>query len=210
MARKALVLDSGDDLTKLVVEVLADNGYIIHLISNEYRGKEFIKYTVYIHTIKSETYEKLIEGICLEDVETALFISPNDSLNVSLAKLCRSRGVPRVIITLRNQAAEEEATEYGITAVSTSRCVLGRLYRVLNLKYTKITPLRGDFGLLEMFVTADSKPLGRGLAEIEESYGVKVALMRDDEIITSPDAVAQEGDYLIAMGAIGALRDLSS
>jgi hypothetical protein len=70
--------------------------------------------------------------------------------------------------------------------------------------------LRGDFGLLEMFVTADSKPLGRGLAEIEESYGVKVALMRDDEIITSPDAVAQEGDYLIAMGAIGALRDLSS
>ncbi|MGC9118651.1 MAG: TrkA family potassium uptake protein [Thermoproteus sp.] len=210
MARKALVLDSGDDLTKLVVEALADNGYTIHLISNEYRGKEFIKYPVYIHTIKSETYEALVDRIGLEDVETALFISPNDSLNMSLAKLCRSRGVPRVIVTLRNQAAEEEAEKYGIVTVNVSQCILGRLYRLLNLKYTRITPLRGDFGLLEMFVTADSRPLGRSLAEIEESYGVKAALIRNDEIITSPDAVAQEGDYLMAMGSLEALRDLSS
>jgi trk system potassium uptake protein TrkA len=61
-----------------------------------------------------------------------------------------------------------------------------------------------------MFVTADSRPLGRSLAEIEESYGVKAALIRNDEIITSPDAVAQEGDYLMAIGPLEALRDLSS
>jgi trk system potassium uptake protein TrkA len=39
VARKALVFDSGDDLAKYVVEALADNGYVIHLVSNESRGK---------------------------------------------------------------------------------------------------------------------------------------------------------------------------
>ncbi len=158
MARKALVLDSCGDLTKLVVEALADNGYTIHLISNEYRGKEFIKYPVYMHTIKSvsETYEALVDRIGLEDGETAIFIPPNDSLNMSLTKLCRSRGVPRVVVTLRNQAAGEEAGKYGIVTANVSQCILGGLYRLLNLKYTRITPFRGDFGLLEMFRSSTS------------------------------------------------------
>ncbi len=210
MVRKALMLDSGDDLTKLAVEALADNGYVIHLISSEYRGKEFVKYPVYIHTIRSETYEELLDKIGLEDVEIAILASPNDSLNLSLGKICRSRGVPRVVVVVRNQASADEADEYGIIPISTSQCVLGRLYRVLNLRYTKITPLRGDFGLLEMYVTADSKALGRSLREIEESYGVKAMLIRDNEILSSPDEVAQEGDQLVAIGPTESLKDLSA
>lgn len=210
MVRKALVIDSGDDLTKLVIDALADNGYVIHLISNEHRGKEFIKYPVYIHTIRSETYEELLDKIGLEDVEVALLISPNDSLNLSLGKFCRSRGVPRVVATVRDQESADEADKYGIIPISSSQCILGRLYRVLNLKYTKITPLKGDLALLEMHVTADSKALGRSLKEIEESYGVKVVLMRGYDIMTSPDEVAQEGDQLIAIGPVESLKDLSS
>ncbi|MEZ0248041.1 MAG: NAD-binding protein [Thermoproteus sp.] len=210
MARRALVLDSGDDLAKMVVDALAENGYTIHLISSEHRGKEFIKYPVYIHTVKAETYEEVLDNIGLEDVEIAILISPNDKLNLSIGKICRSKGVPRVIATMRNQVYVEEAEEYGIVTISASQCVLGRLYRVLNLKYTKITPLRGDFGLLEMFVTADFKAIGKSLAELEESYGVKAALIRGDEIITAPDAVIQEGDNLIAMGVLEALKDLLS
>lgn len=210
MVRKALVIDSGDDLAKLVIDALADNGYVVHLISSEHRGKEFVKYPVYIHTIRSETYEELLDKIGLEDVEVALLISPNDSLNLSLGKLCRSKGVPRVVAVVRNQNYVEEADEYGIITVSASQCVFGRLYRVLNLKYTKITPLRGDLAILEMYVTADSKALGKSLMEIEESYGVKAVLMRGDDIITSPDEVVQEGDQLVALGPAEILKDLSS
>ncbi|WP_167828111.1 TrkA C-terminal domain-containing protein [Thermoproteus tenax] len=210
MAKRALVLDSGDDLTRIVIEALAENGYIIHLVSNEDRGREFTKYPVYIHTIKSENYEELLNKIGLEDIEIALFISFNDSLNISLAKFCRSRGIPRVVAVLRNNRFEEEADKFGIIAVSASQCLLGRLYRVLDLKFTRITPIRGNIGFLEMLVTSDSKVLGHTIRDVDESYGVKAAILRGDEFTTSPDSEIQEGDYFMAIGPIDSLKDLSS
>lgn len=208
--RKALVLDSGDDLTKLVVEALADNGYVIHLISSESRGKDFVRYPVYIHALKDETYEGVLAEVGPEDVEVALLLSMNDALNISLGRLCRERGIPLVVASLRNLSYVEDAEEYGIVAVSTAQCLLGRLYRVLNLKFTRITPLRGDIGLLEMLVTADSRIIGRELGRLEQEQGVKAAVIRDGEFLSGAEVVVQEGDYLIAVGPHEVLRELAS
>ncbi|MFB6490209.1 MAG: TrkA C-terminal domain-containing protein [Thermoproteus sp. AZ2] len=210
MARKALVLDSGDDLAKYVVEALADNGYIIHLISNESRGKEFLRFPVYIHTVKGEKYEDLLEEIGLGEVEVALLISMNDGLNISLAKACRERGVPIVIASIRNSSYAEDAEKYGIAAVSTSQCLLGRIYRILNLRFSRITPLKGDVGLLEILVTADSRVIGEELGELERKYGVKASIIRENELLIDPETVVQEGDYLIIIGRHEVLKELST
>jgi trk system potassium uptake protein TrkA len=80
---------------------------------------------------------------------------------------------------------------------------------MLNLKFTRIIPIKGGVALLEMLVTSDSKVLGRSVGELEEETGAKIAVVRDDGFISAKDAEIQEGDYLIAVGPQEDLQTLA-
>ena len=121
-------------------------------------------------------------------------------LNLTLAKAARSQGVPMVIITARGSAIIKEAEEAGVQVIVQYHCVISRLLRMLNLKFTKIYPLRGEISMLEMLVTSDSHLLGRTIRDVEEEIGGRVAVIREDQIITAGEAEIQEGDYVIAIG----------
>ena len=199
MVREALVLDSNDDLAPQLAKMLSDNGYVVRVLATRERAKIFEKEPVYIHTL-TENYEKVVKEIDFSHVEMAVFPSPNEMLNLSLARLAKSQGVPMVVIVARSASVAKQAEDEGITAIITYHCVVSRLLRMLNLKFTRIITIKGGVALLEMLVTSDSKVLGRSVGELEEETGAKIAVVRDDGFISSKDAEIQEGDYLIAVG----------
>jgi trk system potassium uptake protein TrkA len=208
VVREALVLDSNDDLAPQLAKMLSDNGYVVRVLATRERAKIFEKEPVYIHTL-TENYEKIVKEIDFSHVEMAVFPSPNEMLNLSLARLARSQGVPMVVIVARSASVAEQAEDEGITAIITYHCVVSRLLRMLNLKFTRIIPIKGGVALLEMLVTSDSKVLGRSVGELEEETGAKIAVVRDDGFITAKDAEIQEGDYLIAVGPQEDLQTLA-
>jgi trk system potassium uptake protein TrkA len=208
VVREALVLDSNDDLAPQLAKMLSDNGYVVRVLATRERAKIFEKEPVYIHTL-TENYEKVVKEIDFSHVEMAVFPSPNEMLNLSLARLARSQGVPMVVITARSASVAKQAEEEGITAIITYHCVVSRLLRMLNLKFTRIIPIKGGVALLEMLVTSDSKVLGRSVGELEEETGAKIAVVRDDGFISAKDAEIQEGDYLIAVGPQEDLQTLA-
>jgi len=208
VVREALVLDSNDDLAPQLAKMLSDNGYVVRVLATRERAKIFEKEPVYIHTL-TENYEKIVKEIDFSHVEMAVFPSPNEMLNFSLARLARSQGVPMVVIVARSASVAEQAEDEGITAIITYHCVVSRLLRMLNLKFTRIIPIKGGVALLEMLVTSDSKVLGRSVGELEEETGAKIAVVRDDGFITAKDAEIQEGDYLIAVGPQEDLQTLA-
>jgi trk system potassium uptake protein TrkA len=199
VVREALVLDSNDDLAPQLAKMLSDNGYVVRVLATRERAKIFEKEPVYIHTL-TENYEKVVKEIDFSHVEMAVFPSPNEMLNLSLARLAKSQGVPMVVIVARSASVAKQAEDEGITAIITYHCVVSRLLRMLNLKFTRIIPIKGGVALLEMLVTSDSKVLGRSVGELEEETGAKIAVVRDDGFISAKDAEIQEGDYLIAVG----------
>ncbi|KUO82030.1 MAG: portal protein [Pyrobaculum sp. JCHS_4] len=208
MVREALVLDSNDDLAPQLAKMLSDNGYVVRVLATRERAKIFEKEPVYIHTL-TENYEKVVKEIDFSHVEMAVFPSPNEMLNLSLARLAKSQGVPMVIIVARSASVAKQAEDEGITAIITYHCVVSRLLRMLNLKFTRIIPIKGGVALLEMLVTSDSKVLGRSVGELEEETGAKIAVVRDDGFISAKDAEIQEGDYLIAVGPQEDLQSLA-
>lgn len=208
MVREALVLDSNDDLAPQLAKMLSDNGYVVRVLATRERAKIFEKEPVYIHTL-TENYEKVVKEIDFSHVEMAVFPSPNEMLNLSLARLAKSQGVPMVIIVARSASVAKQAEDEGITAIITYHCVVSRLLRMLNLKFTRIIPIKGGVALLEMLVTSDSKVLGRSVGELEEETGAKIAVVRDDGFISAKDAEIQEGDYLIAVGPQEDLQTLA-
>ncbi|MDT7873844.1 MAG: TrkA C-terminal domain-containing protein [Pyrobaculum sp.] len=208
MVREALVLDSNDDLAPQLAKMLSDNGYVVRVLATRERAKIFEKEPVYIHTL-IENYEKIVKEIDFSHVEVAVFPSPNEMLNLSLARLAKSQGVPMVVIVARSASVAKQAEDEGITAIITYHCVVSRLLRMLNLKFTRIIPIKGGVALLEMLVTSDSKVLGRSVGELEEETGAKIAVVRDDGFISAKDAEIQEGDYLIAVGPQEDLQTLA-
>lgn len=208
MVREALVLDSNDDLAPQLAKMLSDNGYVVRVLATRERAKIFEKEPVYIHTL-TENYEKIVKEIDFSHVEVAVFPSPNEMLNLSLARLAKSQGVPMVVIVARSASVAKQAEDEGITAIITYHCVVSRLLRMLNLKFTRIIPIKGGVALLEMLVTSDSKVLGRSVGELEEETGAKIAVVRDDGFISAKDAEIQEGDYLIAVGPQEDLQTLA-
>jgi len=208
VVREALVLDSNDDLAPQLAKMLSDNGYVVRVLVTRERAKIFEKEPVYIHTL-TENYEKIVKEIDFSHVEMAVFPSPNEMLNLSLARLARSQGVPMVVIVARSASVAKQAEDEGITAIITYHCVMSRLLRMLNLKFTRIIPIKGGVALLEMLVTSDSKVLGRSVGELEEETGAKIAVVRDDGFISAKDAEIQEGDYLIAVGPQEDLQTLA-
>jgi trk system potassium uptake protein TrkA len=208
VVREALVLDSNDDLAPQLAKMLSDNGYVVRVLATRERAKIFEKEPVYIHTL-TENYEKIVKEIDFSHVEMAVFPSPNEMLNLSLARLARSQGVPMVVIVARSASVAKQAEDEGITAIITYHCVMSRLLRMLNLKFTRIIPIKGGVALLEMLVTSDSKVLGRSVGELEEETGAKIAVVRDDGFISAKDAEIQEGDYLIAVGPQEDLQTLA-
>jgi trk system potassium uptake protein TrkA len=208
VVREALVLDSNDDLAPQLAKMLSDNGYVVRVLATRERAKIFEKEPVYIHTL-TENYEKVVKEIDFSHVEMAVFPSPNEMLNLSLARLAKSQGVPMVVIVARSASVAKQAEDEGITAIITYHCVVSRLLRMLNLKFTRIIPIKGGVALLEMLVTSDSKVLGRSIGELEEETGAKIAVVRDDGFISAKDAEIQEGDYLIAVGPQEDLQTLA-
>jgi trk system potassium uptake protein TrkA len=208
VVREALVLDSNDDLAPQLAKMLSDNGYVVRVLATRERAKIFEKEPVYIHTL-TENYEKVVKEIDFSHVEMAVFPSPNEMLNLSLARLAKSQGVPMVVIVARSASVAKQAEDEGITAIITYHCVVSRLLRMLNLKFTRIIPIKGGVALLEMLVTSDSKVLGRSVGELEEETGAKIAVVRDDGFISAKDAEIQEGDYLIAVGPQEDLQTLA-
>ncbi len=202
------MLDSNDDLAPQLAKMLSDNGYVVRVLATRERAKIFEKEPVYIHTL-IENYEKIVKEIDFSHVEVAVFPSPNEMLNLSLARLAKSQGVPMVVIVARSASVAKQAEDEGITAIITYHCVVSRLLRMLNLKFTRIIPIKGGVALLEMLVTSDSKVLGRSVGELEEETGAKIAVVRDDGFISAKDAEIQEGDYLIAVGPQEDLQTLA-
>lgn len=202
------MLDSNDDLAPQLAKMLSDNGYVVRVLATRERAKIFEKEPVYIHTL-TENYEKIVKEIDFSHVEMAVFPSPNEMLNLALARLAKSQGVPMVVIVARSASVAKQAEDEGITAIITYHCVVSRLLRMLNLKFTRIIPIKGGVALLEMLVTSDSKVLGRSVGELEEETGAKIAVVRDDGFISAKDAEIQEGDYLIAVGPQEDLQTLA-
>jgi trk system potassium uptake protein TrkA len=209
LKREALILDDFSDATLNLVEVLIGNGFTVHLLTNSERARMFLLEPTYIHLFDDlSSLADALSDINLDNVEVALLLSPNDELNLMLAKMLRERGVPRVVVTLRGSRGVEEARELGVDVIDVSHHIMSRVQRFLQLRYSKITPISGDIGMLEMLITGDSRILGATVMDLERRYEADIAVIREGRLVRDPDTVLQVGDYLIAVGSMSSLSEL--
>lgn len=209
MKREALILDDFSDATLNLVEVLIGNGFTVHLLTNSERARMFLLEPTYIHLFDDlSSLANTLSDINLDNVEVALLLSPNDELNLMLAKMLRERGVPRVVVTLRGSRGVEEARELGVDVIDVSHHIMSRVQRFLQLRYSKIMPISGDIGMLEMLITGDSSILGATVMDLERRYEADIAVIREGRLVRDPDTVLQVGDHLIAVGSMSSLSEL--
>jgi trk system potassium uptake protein TrkA len=209
LKREALILDDFSDATLNLVEVLIGNGFTVHLLTNSERARMFLLEPTYIHLFDDlSSLADALSDINLDNVEVALLLSPNDELNLMLAKMLRERGVPRVVVTLRGSKGVEEARELGVDVIDVSHHIMNRVQRFLQLRYSKITPISGDIGMLEMLITGDSRILGATVMDLERRYEADIIVIREGRLVRDPDTVLQVGDYLIAVGSMSSLSEL--
>ncbi|MFZ8795011.1 MAG: TrkA C-terminal domain-containing protein [Acidilobaceae archaeon] len=209
MKREALILDDFSDATLNLVEVLIGNGFTVHLLTNSERARMFLLEPTYIHLFDDlSSLADALSDINLDNVEVALLLSPNDELNLMLAKMLRERGVPRVVVTLRGSRGVEEARELGVDVIDVSHHIMNRVQRFLQLRYSRITPISGDIGMLEMLITGDSRILGATVMDLERRYEADIIVIREGRLVRDPDTVLQVGDYLIAVGSMSSLSEL--
>jgi trk system potassium uptake protein TrkA len=209
LKREALILDDFSDATLNLVEVLIGNGFSVHLLTNSERARMFLLEPTYIHLFDDlSSLADALSDINLDNVEVALLLSPNDELNLMLAKMLRERGVPRVVVTLRGSRGVEEARELGVDVIDVSHHIMNRVQRFLQLRYSKITPISGDIGMLEMLITGDSRILGATVMDLERRYEADIIVIREGRLVRDPDTVLQVGDYLIAVGSMSSLSEL--
>ncbi len=209
MKREALILDDFSDATLNLVEVLIGNGFTVHLLTNSERARMFLLEPTYIHLFDDlSSLADALSDINLDNVEVALLLSPNDELNLMLAKMIRERGVPRVVVALRGSRGVEEARELGVDVIDVSHHIMNRVQRFLQLRYSKMTPISGDIGMLEMLITGDSRILGATVMDLERRYEADIIVIREGRLVRDPDTVLQVGDYLIAVGSMSSLSEL--
>jgi trk system potassium uptake protein TrkA len=209
LKREALILDDFSDATLNLVEVLIGNGFTVHLLTNSERARMFLLEPTYIHLFDDlSSLANTLSDINLDNVEVALLLSPNDELNLMLAKMLRERGVPRVVVTLRGSRRVEEARELGVDVIDVSHHIMNRVQRFLQLRYSKITPISGDIGMLETLITGDSRILGATVMDLERRYEADIIVIREGRLVRDPDTVLQVGDYLIAVGSMSSLSEL--
>jgi trk system potassium uptake protein TrkA len=209
LKREALILDDFSDATLNLVEVLIGNGFTVHLLTNSERARMFLLEPTYIHLFDDlSSLADALSDINLDNVEVALLLSPNDELNLMLAKMLRERGVPRVVVTLRGSRGVEEARELGVDVIDVSHHIMNRVQRFLQLRYSRITPISGDIGMLEMLITGDSRILGATVMDLERRYEADIIVIREGRLVRDPDTVLQVGDYLIAVGSMSSLSEL--
>lgn len=225
MKREILILDDLSDATLTLVDTLTNNGYTVHVITTDRRVELFLSKAAYIHVIPFKQREFKEEGevsettslysisealkdIDFDRIQAALLLSPNDELNLLLARFAREKGVPIVIVSVRGSAKCVEARSLGAEVIDTSYYVISRVQRILSLKFSKLTPVTGEVYILEMLITGDSRILGRSIEDIERSFGVDVVLVREGRLVRQPDAVIQAGDYLIAVGSLSSVSEL--
>jgi trk system potassium uptake protein TrkA len=209
LKREALILDDFSDATLNLVEVLIGNGFTVHLLTNSERARMFLLEPTYIHLFDDlSSLANTLSDINLDNVEVALLLSPNDELNLMLAKMLRERGVPRVVVTLRGSRGVEEARELGVDVIDVSHHIMSRVQRFLQLRYSKITPISGDIGMLETLITGDSRILGATVMDLERRYEADIAVIREGRLVRDPYTVLQVGDHLIAVGSMSSLSEL--
>lgn len=209
ITRRALVLDSGDDASLNMVDILSSNGYIVHVLTIEDRANLYVNKPVYIHIIRDrpglgDDVEKVIG-----EVEIALMISQDERYNIDLGKILRSRGVPMVIVSIKSVEAEKDARESGLIPINTAHSMIREIMLILKLRYSKIVPLDELIGAISMYVTSDSRLIGDSLEELERKYSVRALIMREDKILAAPDIVIQQGDRITAIGPIDKLREMA-
>ncbi|MEM1611563.1 MAG: TrkA C-terminal domain-containing protein [Sulfolobales archaeon] len=209
IARRALILDSGDEASIHIADILSNNGYIVHILTNEEDAKRYLEKPVYIHIIKQEGIGEELEK-SINEVEVAFLISLDEKLNISLGKILRSRGIPMVVVMVRSSDIERLAREEGMIPVNITRNLVEELINILKLRFSKLVPIDGSLGLLILSIASDSKLLGKSLSEIEDKYVVKALILREGRFIRDPDSVVQEGDTIVVIGRSDDLRELAS
>lgn len=204
-----------DDTSLRLADILVENGYIVHVLTSEERGEIFVEKPVYIRVISKRDLSsedeilELFRDIDFSSVETSIMISPDETLNMRLARFFKSQGVPIVIVSLKSSELIEEAEREGLNVISIPMCVLGRVQRFLSLKFYRITQVRGNISMLECLVTGDMKIIGSSIGELEREHNVSIVIIRrSDEVLNSAEEIIQEGDYLIAIGRTEDLVEL--
>jgi trk system potassium uptake protein TrkA len=210
IARRALILDSGDEASIYITDILSNNGYIVHILTNDEKdAKRYLEKPVYIHILKEEGIGEDLEKN-INEVKVAFLISFDEKLNLSLGKILKSRGIPMVVVMVRSSDAEILAQEGGMIPVNITKNVIGELISILKLRFSKFIPIDGALGLLTLSITSDSKLLGKPLSEIEDKYMVKALILREGRYIRDPDSIVQEGDTIVMVGRSEDLRELAS
>lgn len=210
MPRRAFLIDSGDDVALHVADVLAANGYTVHVVvESEGLGERFLEKPVYVHVMKSpEPLEDL--GVYMDEVEACIIISGSESLNLSLGRACKSEGVPIVVVSVRSSEAYREAEEAGMMPINLVQRISEEVARLLKLRFTRVIPIDDSTEVLVMRVSSDSKLIGARLGDLEEDLGARLAILREGSLVKDLEASIQTGDTLIAIGSASIIRELVS
>lgn len=214
MKREALIIDDYAGVAVTLVDILKENGYVVHVVTSNKRASLFLVEPAYIHIIENPTLHAISEAlkdINFDNIEVAILSDvSNDNLNLILARFLKERGVPRVMMVTRDPRVAEEARDMGVEVIDVHHYIIARIQRLLSLKFSKLTPITGEIYMLEMLITGDSRILGKSVEDIEKTYTVDAVVVRDGRLMRSSDTILQAGDYLIVVGSRGSVHELLS
>lgn len=208
LVRRALILCGDDESSNHLIDLLTNNGYVVHLLTDKDNAEKYLGKPVYIHILPNEGVGEDLEKV-LGEVEIAVIMSPNDELNLRVGRILKSKGIPMVLVVVRSSDSEKEAEGEGMIPINVTRRVVEEFIRILRLRFAKIVLLDGSTAVLTLRITSDSRLLGRSIGDVEEEYEVRVAVVRGGSVIRDPENVIQQDDLFIAVGDIDKLRELS-
>ncbi|MEM2553624.1 MAG: hypothetical protein QXE02_08950, partial [Sulfolobales archaeon] len=63
LTRRALILCSGDESSDRLIDLLVNNGYIVHILTNKNDAEKYLGKPVYIHLLADELIGEDLESV---------------------------------------------------------------------------------------------------------------------------------------------------
>lgn len=200
--RKALVVGI-NDVSIMVARLLVSNGYDVSMIAgseDEARLGRGVPAFVYVGDPRNEGF---LRDVGIDESEVVMLFM-DDAVNLEVARVARSRGVPLVIALVSNKEKYLDAfIELGVYAIPIVDAVLSKVAHYLKLPFKQLLYSDDKVQAYYIVISSGSPYINQEVRDIARRCGAAIPLViRGEEVLISNEGLRIEaGDKLLIVGA---------
>ena len=200
--RKALVVGI-NDVSVMVARLLVSNGYDVSMIAgseDEARLGRGVPTYVYVGDPRNEGF---LRDTGIDESEVVMLFM-DDAVNLEVARVAKSRGVPVIIALVSNKEKYLDAfIELGVYAIPIVDAVLSKVAHYLRLPFKQLLYSDDKVQAYYIVISSESPYINQEVKDVARRCGVAIPLViRGDEVMISNGELRIEaGDKLLLVGA---------